>query len=452
MMKLIPIFRRIATVVLPAVLGGIFASVLPVEAIAQTWSSPTYIGQFDTEIPYVPSFDPSGNAWVGLWNYNFENPPYLLQIVESNGVSGTWQQPVALLQSDMISSGPDVKADHAGAVNVVYGFISADSHQLQAFRYVPGTGWQGPVLVYASTSDVYEMGSAIDSNNNLVVVFAQGPGNLGPLETWSIVFSAATGTWGTPQMLSSPRAANGLWSLESSSDGANIMLVYSSQVGPTQDIYSWKYAPSTQSWTGAAVPGTSKPGFFDTNGIGGFGHLPLAVDSSGNATLLAEYVEPQSGEATVYGFRYENGQWGKGVQLLSLETAQENIDFLGAMAVDSSGIAVGSMATSRNDGSIEAFRYTPGVGWDTETVATSLNISWESVGVTFLGSTPGEAVVVYGNGTVMTSSVYLNGTWTVVPFPTAIGTDSIYLAQAPNGEDLFVFPSSNSAAATWLVP
>jgi hypothetical protein len=436
------------------------AASLSVTATAQTWSPVTYIGPYSEEYPSAPAFDSAGNAWVGLSYFNSSNSQSTLQVVQSNGASGTWQQPVTLLQLsnhlDAIWSGPNVIVDHLGMINVLYSLYLAGTYQLQSFRYVSGQGWQGPFVVYSSSNSTSVAASAVDSNNNLVVVFTLGSpsGNVGPFETWSIVYSSATQSWGTPQEISAANASTGLWSLASDPSGDNIMLVYSSKIGPAEDIYSWKYVPATQSWVGAAVPGTSKPQFFTSNGVTGSGHFPLTVDSSGNATLLADYVAGGTeGQSTVYGFRYENGQWGKGVELLPVQHASGAIDYLGASAVDSSGIAVGAMLSSREGGVVYAFRYTPEQGWDTETAAVNpYPPGGGRVGVAFLGSTPGEAVVVYPTETNLTSAVYLNGVWSA----TAAITNTIPFwfpfVQAPTGQDLLVFQSANPPGATWLNP
>jgi hypothetical protein len=434
---------------------AVLVTILSVTATAQTWSPVTYIGSYAQEAPSVPSFDPAGNAWVGLGNT--ATLPFALQVIQSNGVSGSWQQPVTLLQTSYaIYSGPEVKVDTLGTVNVIYTLFnaSANANQLQSFRYVPGVGWQGPVVAYSSQNYPFVVGSAIDPNNNLVVIFAEGRNEDGPYETWSIVYTSATQTWGQPQRLSTAHASTELWNVASSPDGANIMLVYASTVGPAGDIYSWKYVPSTQNWVGAAVPGTGKPGFLISNGpTSAFGHFPLAMDSSGNATLLADYVNGEEGPCTVYGFRYENGKWGEGVELLPLQDAREAIDYYGALAVDSSGIAVGAVNTSLGGGVVYAFRYTPDEGWDIETVAAVPNIIYGMTAVSFLGSSPGEAVVVYVTEYNISSSVYLNGAWSAA----APITSQLYgfnLAQAPGGQDLLVFQSSanNPAGATWLNP
>jgi hypothetical protein len=437
---------------------ALLVTILSVTASAQTWSPVTLIGTYNGEFPSAPAFDSAGNAWVGLLYLDTSTQQYTMQAVQSNGSSGTWQQPVTLLQSNLLWGPPAVIVDHFGAATLLYSvFPFGGMYQLQSFRYVPGEGWRGPFTVNSSSSFMAVVGTAVDSNNNLVVVFCQGSpsGNVPPYSTWSIIYSSATGTWGTPQRLSSPNASTAVWSLASDPAGANIMLVYTSKVGPAQDIYSWKYVPATQSWAGAAVPGTSKPQFFNPNGVGGFGHFPLAMDSSGNATLLADFVvKGLGGPCTIYGFRYENGRWGEGVPLLPLQPAPaEAMDYLGAIAVDRSGIAVGALATSRGNGTVYAFRYTPGQGWDTETVGANSTYPPLPTQVAFLGSTAGEAVVVYGTETGITSSVYLNGVWTATAPITNSPTYPVPLARAPSGQDLLVFENNfTPPAAAWLNP
>jgi hypothetical protein len=186
---------------------------------------------------------------------------------------------------------------------------------------------------------------------------------------------------------------------------------------------------------------------------GNNGHFPLAIDSSGNATLLADYIiNNGGGPSTVYGFRYENGKWGEGVQLLPLQVASGTVDFLGSIAVDSSGIVVGAMATDRNGGVVEAFRYTPGAGWDTETAAGS-PAEYTRTGVAFLGSTSGEAVIAYLSETGLPFySVYLNGAWSAAAPITSTTIDWFPLVQAPGGQDLLVFQTADLPGATWLNP
>jgi hypothetical protein len=442
------VFLLAKRLALSALCCAAFAVGLSVTASAQTWSPATYLGSYNGGGVSAPSFDPAGNAWVLCCGPG-------LQVVESNGASGSWQQPITLQPEGALSF--DIKVDHLGAVNVVYSLETGSTFQLQSFRYVPGQGWQGPVMAYSSSDSIFLVGSAVDSNNNLVVAFIEGSneGYVPPFSTWSIVYSSATGAWGTAQRLSPENASTLLWSLASDPAGANIMLVYASAIGPAQDIYSWKYIPSTRSWVGAAVPGTGRRPFSESDGVGGnSGHFPLAIDSSGNATLLADYViNGPAGPYTVYGFRYENGQWGEGVELLPLQDAGEAVDYFGSIAVDSSGIVVGAMGTSRDGGVVEAFRYLPGAGWDTEAAAGS-PAQYTRTGVAFLGSTPGEAVIAYYSETGIPSyTVYLNGVWSAAAPILNTGIAWFYLEQAPTGQDLFVFQSATTPpGATWLNP
>jgi hypothetical protein len=161
---------------------------------------------------------------------------------------------------------------------------------------------------------------------------------------------------------------------------------------------------------------------------------------------------------SVGGFRYEGGAW----QVTELEPASPgaaDVENFGNIAQNPSGAVLAAVPYEATGGpplTIAVFRYTPGVGWDTETAATEGDTGESRCRIAWFQSS--EAVAIYNDSGVEEAAFYSNGTWSSgPPIPGGYGTNSPGIATAPDGDVLFVMAASNSdeslgVLATWLVP
>jgi hypothetical protein len=130
-----------------------------------------------------------------------------------------------------------------------------------------------------------------------------------------------------------------------------------------------------------------------------------------------------------------------------------SLEIFGSTALNANGSVL--ISVPWGDGlsetvSITVFRYTPGVGWDTEIAASNAanypcKIAW------FEGT---QAVVVYSTGSAFLDALYSNGVWGAAPpipgnFPT-VGSPA--LAGAPTGEDLLGVPETGAVYVSFLRP
>jgi hypothetical protein len=166
--------------------------------------------------------------------------------------------------------------------------------------------------------------------------------------------------------------------------------------------------------------------------------------------MLVDYFY-RSHESTVYGFRYEGDRWQSSSPLLTPASGYGSFDDAGAMIVDASGMVVGVMGGSSPQGQAEyAFRYTPGIGWDTEIAAYAPETTAQS----YLGLFSGGEVALYQNNDDTEASLYQNGIWSnLPPIPGYYLAYYVATASAPTGEMLLAEQTAaNTVVATWLLP
>jgi hypothetical protein len=383
------------------VYGRSLRAVIPgsVEA-GPAWDTPTVIASSTNQIWGKPALDASGNAWVLLLD-QFNNT---LSVAGSNGTSGTWGSPqfVTNIPSGAGAVAAALAVTPAGQVHVLYLLEGVQPNQLRDFVYTPGIGWQGPSPIDSIPYAVAD--ATVDSLGNVVAVLVSGQ---------AIVYSAAAGTWGPAQQIIPQGLFSTSATLVRSPDHSKVLLAYLNNGGDqTKGIYSQEYVSSTQTWQAPQyVPNTQNA----VNTAGN--HYSLAVDNSGNGTLLttlASAREARGCKALIVldGYRYEGGKWNRG-------------------------------------------------GWDQETVATASGVE-SPITAAFFGFS-GEAVVTYGqfldqSNIGINSEIYANGSWSIgapIAWPGGQAYSS-QMAEAPTGEVLLVFSSSTGGGllteATWLRP
>lgn len=268
----------------------------------------------------------------------------------------------------------------------------------------------------------------------------------------SIVYEPATSSWGRVQKVSRnvPTAVTGM---AGNTSGSQLALAYLGRTGLLYSIYD----QSTAKWrTPAPIPGSEQATF--SAGAGGT-HLQMAVDDSGNVTVMSP-LKTGRNQYTVAAFRNGGSGWQETV-LLAPSGALANLENYGstALAPDGSLLVAVPMVTTNGGTNITVFRYTSGVGWDTETAATYGTNTQTLCAVAWFAS--GEAVAVYDNfaeADVEQAAVYSNGSWTSGPsIPGGYGTVQPGLATAPNGDVLLAMNSDGIApnygtVVTWLRP
>jgi hypothetical protein len=433
-----------------ALFCGVFATGIPVGAIAQTWGPMTVLDNNPNgETLGGAVVDPFGNAWVTMIDIGDAGEvPWVVKVVESNGTTGTWQAPVTLASSYFILVGGQITVDSQGRITVIYSYLGGVPYQYFAVRYIPGSGWQPPVTLVTSQDYVLTVGVAMDSAGDVVLVYRQliDSGNPYVVDLWSVTVSGATGMPGTPQRLTGPFYEPSYQAIAASPDGSHLMLAYAAEDGPAGGFSVKSYDAASQTWgNSVSVPWTGLAGF----DVGGYLHL--TVDNSGNATMLMDYVDQVTKAWTVYGYRYQNGGW-QSAPVFSSSMMAGGFNSWGGMIVDTSGVVLGLMGylNSDNSGTEYAFRYTPGVGWDTETVGPSVDPAYQSWGSTFAGGD----VAIYWNNDDFVASLYQNGAWSALPpIPDNILPYYISTALAPNGTMLLAEGTAGYVVqATWLEP
>jgi hypothetical protein len=384
-----------------------------------------------------PVMDSLGNAWIVF------DDGVNLSVVESSGTSGTWQTPYILGPTIAAGGfGAAITVDQSGDVYVVYNNTQTGSTPLPLTwaKYSPASGWQAPAVAYNSPDNFGFVIPAITSSGQLVVVF-----NANGIS--SIVYDPATSSWGPVQNLVPASDQPLLPSMAANASGSRLALVY---LGTRGLEYSF-FDSSTAQWESPAAIPQSERATFSVDATDSF--LPISVDSSGNVTVVTA-LSAGFRQYGVGGFRYEGSRWQL-TELVSKSDSNANLENFGSIAQSPSGAVLVAVPTNYGAYAITVFRYTPGVGWDTETAASVSTSEATRCRIAWFAS--GEAVVVYFNNTIEDAAIYSNGAWASGPvIPGGYGTFYPGIATAPNGDVLLTMSSeafeSYGLVVTWLLP
>jgi hypothetical protein len=407
------------------------------------WDPLTNLDPSSTGQPIAgPIFDSLGNAWVVI------DDAVSLVAIQSNGTSGTWQPPHIIGPSIQAAGTIGVAVDQSGGFYVTYGtgVAGGSSFPLMWAKYTVASGWQAAAQIYNSPDSFTETFPAIDSSGRIVVVFNP------KFAITSIASDPAQSTWGTVQTVSPATDSPILPSVAANKSGTRLALVYllDSNVFRRGLRYTF-FNSSTGQWNASlTVPNSANVTFSGYSTLNAF---PIAVDNLGNITVatslsvransISDATARPTKQWSIGGFRYENGVWSM-QQLISPSGSLPDLENLGSTALNANGTVLISVPLF--DGfqgtNITVFRFTPGIGWDTEIAASFTNqgtISRSKV-AWFEGT---DAVVVYSAaGVPLQGALYANGAWGSGPAIPGNFTNVTFpaLAGAPTGEALLGVP------------
>ncbi|PWU05011.1 MAG: hypothetical protein C5B51_15725 [Terriglobia bacterium] len=423
-------------------------------AAAQSWDPLSTISTTYTQILSPVSFDAANNAWVEIADFQGN-----AALAQSTGTSGAWQPPVLVPGASSVI----MVVTPASVVHLIRQAPNGSNTDIAWNRYIPGTGFTTPQVLYSDPPGVLPRADAVlDASGNLVMVF-EGPGSTDSLpHAWSMVYTAATGTWGAAREISPPGQDAWAVTLGRSADGNHILLLYESIYNVPYGLYSQEYLAGSQTWAAPKqVPGTVHAA--DAAG----GRLPFALDNAGNATLITPLSSVQRFPGqfplmALYGFRYEGGKWGPGTQLSNWSRTT----VVGPVPIiNSSGVVLAPAFISSDPSGVTVgvYRFTPGQGWQTEAKLQATSFAG-NLAVAWFGSS-GQAVLVYvvivDNSTEQLVSVMnTNGIWSsLVPVAMPGGfIHQVSLGTAPTGQVVAVLDygpnggANVATAATWLRP
>jgi hypothetical protein len=318
--------------------------------------------------------DSLGNGLV-VWS-QYDGARYNIQ---SKWLSGSR---TASRVSDGIASGgaPKVVFTPEGVAHAVWYQGTAGSYStVWHARYVPGTGWTGLTQVSANTAGyAYYPGLAVDGSGNAVAVWYEDGGGVNHFVVYASRFSAQSGTWSAPEMISEDQHSAFLPKVAMNAAG-KAAAVWTQDAGEGSDDFEVD---------GAILDGTTWSAPVKINSISGddqhiYGQVAVAIDANGDA--LALWVQ-----GNIMAARMVNGSWSAST---AITTCPADNNYGPEVAFVSPGRAVG--VWQQQDGItsyVEANSFDSTGGW-----GLAARVSQGSDGVFY----PRLAVDSFGNATVV---------------------------------------------------
>lgn len=223
----------------------------------------------------------------------------------------------------------------------------------------PPPSWRGAVPVETTPAGITDPVLAVDRDGNALAVWVQDGDTTAATryDVWANRYDAATGTWGSAQLIETTNAGSALGPDVAMDDAGNGIVVWSQDGNPTAtvlyDIWANRYDAATGSWGSARLL---------ESGTGQAGAARVAVSAAGEA-MAVWYQESATGLASIWSNRFTAGNWATAQVVDTDETAGHQAYFPD-VAIDSNGNAMA--VWHQSDGTrynVWARRYVPGSGW-----------------------------------------------------------------------------------------
>ncbi len=298
--------------------------------------------------------DGSGNA-IAVWRQS-DATRYNIVANRYSAATGAWGK-AALIESDDAGDAvfPQIAVDSSGNALAVWQQSDGTRTNIWANRYSAATGAWGTAQLIETDNNGSAVSPqiAIDGSGNAITVWWQSDGTR--TNIWANHFSAGSG-WGTAQLIEADNASSAGNPQIAIDASGNAIAVWWQSDGPNYSIWTNRYNAATGAWGTAALIETDNTGFAS--------FPQIALDDSGNA--LAVWQQYDGTNYSIWANRYSaaTGAWGTAALIES--------DDVGAardpqIAIDGSGnaIAVWQQFDGTNY-SIWANRYTATTGaWGT---------------------------------------------------------------------------------------
>jgi len=382
----------------------------------------------DAGFPRV-AVDSSGNA-VAVWQ---QHDGVRSNINANRYVVGTGWGIAETIEMDDTAGAytPSVAVDSGGNATAVWVHDDGTRYNIYSNRYLVGTGWGTAELIEADTGNAATPEVAVDSSGNAIAVWGQLAGT--PYNIYANRYVVGTG-WETAELIETD-TGNAEYPQVAVDLSGNAVAVWWQSDGTRDNIWANRYVVGT-GW------GTAE--LIETDDTGPAREPQVAVDPSGNAVTV--WMQDDGTFFNIYANRFVVGTGWGAAELVEAETGYAAYPQL---AVDPSGNAVAVWYQdegTRNN--IWANRYVVGTGWGTAEIVEF------DTGDVF---SPHIAINPNGNGMAVWTQVDSvgGGIW-ASRFVSGIGwatPDILEWSQIaiPFGAQVAVDPSGN-AMAVWYQP
>jgi hypothetical protein len=250
----------------------------------------------DAVAPQV-AIDPNGNAVV-VW-YQFDGVRF--NAWYNRYTSGVGWHEAELLELDSgHASSPRVAIDASGNALAVWQQFNGTHIDIQASRYVSGTGWGTPEILESQTGDAFDPRIAMNADGRALAVWVQSENEL---KAWSNRYTPGTG-WGAAERIG-PEGMSAQEALQVAIDArGNGIAVWQQVSGTNRQIGANRYAIGS-GWTGPTV--------IPNDNLNPASEPQIAIDPGGSA--LAVWYQRSSTFYDLWWSRYTAAAWTKAATL-----------------------------------------------------------------------------------------------------------------------------------------
>lgn len=370
-----------------------------------------------------PVLDAQGNFWI--YQRSSSSVQYLAR---SQGASGNW---------DLL---PTADPDHVPIM-----FVVTQTGEMHAISFETGSGyrifeqifangqWSPVTLAFQTTQYMGLKDIAIDGDDNIVLSLDLGPSDAPALHT--LARSAATGTWGTPQLVVPADALTLSERWTTSPTHSGLALFYTKTGGSARGVYVADWDPDTLTvGAPARVPGTTWMGINSRSASG----PSFAPDGT---LIFLGYMGLPGSEFGAYGFTRTERGWSRPVPLSPDPVQGAWSGSAPSYDADGNYLSVAAVYNQSGQQSLNIYRYVDGQWLATDkTLATSTS-TMSGPGGAWLGTDSAIGALNDVQLPITLTNAWLDGdTWQAFAPPMiSAETQVLDLIRHPSGAVLGVF-------------
>jgi hypothetical protein len=331
--------------------------------------------------------DPGGNAIVVWAQYNGLNSD--IGTSRFSAASGTWG-PLQLIETSAGSVGvgtaggsPQIAMDAGGNAIAVWRQHDGQRDSIYANRFNAASGaWGTAQLIETDNAGgALSPQIAMDAGGNAIAVWEQSDGTRNNI--WANRFSAASGSWGTAQLIETEDAGSALSPQVAMDAGGNAIAIWQQSDGTRNNIWANRFGAATGTW------GTAR--LIETDNAGTASAAQVAMDTGGNAIAVWQQSDGTRDNIWANRFSAASGTWGS-AQVIETGTGT-TVDPQIAMDASGNAIAVWRQFDATSD-NVHANRFDAASGaWGTAQAIETSN--QEAIGPQIAFDVNGNAMAIW---------------------------------------------------------
>lgn len=271
-------------------------------AASGTWGAAQLIEteSGNADAPQI-TLDADGNA-IAVWDQS-DGTRSNIWANHFSAAGNTWGTAQLIEAESGNARAPQVALDANGNAIAVWAQSDGTRNNIWANRFSAASGtWETAQVIETEPGNAGAPQVALDASGNAIAVWEQF--DAGRSDIWANRFNAANGTWGTAQLIETGNTGPAMFPQIALDASGNAIAVWEQFTGTSADIWANRFSAATGTWGTAQLIETEP---------GNASEPQIAFDASGNAIAVwTQFDTTATAMSSIWALRFSaaSGTWG----------------------------------------------------------------------------------------------------------------------------------------------